>query len=207
MKRTFRLELCRVLVRPSGMALRTLRRDTGCFFRPLSEPEALAWCSDPELALKPGPVQAAFARGEACLGAFDGERLVGYSWLAYAPAPHTDGLWVHFDAGGRYTYKKFVRRSHRGRHVAHGLSALGDAPAFVRGRQYSISFVSVFNRASLRSTTRAGSRAVGFAGILSLGRLRLCFRSPGARRYGFRFATAAARGAPPRLFSSASSRG
>ena len=194
-------------VRPLGSALRTLRRDSGCSFRALTEPEALAWCADPELEMKPDAVQAAFARGEACLGAFDGDRLVGYSWLAYAPAPHTGGMWVHFDPGGRYTYKKFVRPAYRGRRVAHGLSALGDAPAFVRGRQYSINFVSVFNRASLKSTARSGSRTVGYAGILRCGRLRLPFRSPGARRYGFRFAPAAARGAPPRAFRSASSRG
>jgi GNAT superfamily N-acetyltransferase len=203
----FHLELCQVLARPFGAALRTLQRDTRCSYRPLTEPEALAWCDDPELELRPDQVQAAFVRGDLCLGAFDGERLVGYVWLAFEPAPHTGGVWVHFHPRARYSYKKFVRPAYRGRKVAHGLSALGDAPVFVRGRQFSINFVSVLNRASLKSSRRSGSRSVGYAGILRCGKLSLPFRSPGARGYGFRFAVDVARAPAPRPLSRASSRG
>jgi hypothetical protein len=208
-KRRFQLELCCVLVRPFGAARQTLQRSAaGLTYRALAEPEALAWCSDPELELNASQVQAAFARGDVCLGAFDGTRLVGYGWLAYEPAPHTGGAWVHFDPEGRYSYKKFVRPGDRGRRVAHGLSALADAPVFVRGRRFTISFVDLLNRASLRSTLRSGSRKVGFAGIVRLGRHALALASPGARRYGFRFAPSSARAAPPaRPFSRASSRG
>src|SRR5687767_5836956 len=131
-KRRFQLELCCVLVRPLGAARQTLQRSAaGLTYRALTEPEALAWCSDPELELNAYQVQAAFARGDVCLGAFDGARLVGYGWLAYGPAPHTGGAWVHFDPEARYSYKKFVRPGDRGRRVAHGLSALADAPVFV----------------------------------------------------------------------------
>ena len=42
-----------------------------------------------------------------------------------------------------------------------------------------------------RSTGRAGSRTVGYAGFVRLGRRTLALRSPGAARYGFRFAPAA----------------
>jgi hypothetical protein len=206
-KLRLQLDLCRVLARPFGAALRTLQRDGRIALRALTEPEALAWCGDPELELKPDQVQAAFGRGEVCLGAFDGGRLVGYVWLAYGPAPHTGGMWVQFDPRGRYTYKKFVRPAYRGRKVAHGLSALGDAPAFARGREFSLHFVALGNRASLKSALRSGSRTVGYAGVLRCGQLSMPFRSPGARRYGFRFAPDAARGAASRLLSSASSRG
>ena len=81
------------------------------------------------------------------------------------------------------------------------------SPVFRRGRQFTLSFVNLSNRASLRSTGRAGSRTVGYAGFVRLGRRTLALRSPGAARYGFRFAPAAADAATPRFFSSASSRG
>lgn len=200
-------ELCCVLVRPFGAARRSLQGSAGLDCRALAEPELLAWCEDGELELKPAQVRAALARGDLCLGAFDGAQLVGYSWLAFRPAPHVGGLWVHFHPEARYSYKKFVRPAYRNRKLSHALSAFADAPVFRRGRQFTLSFVNLANRASLRSTARAGSRTVGYAGFVRFGRRTLAWRSPGAARYGFRFAPAAAGAAAPRFFSSASSRG
>ncbi|MGH8669909.1 MAG: hypothetical protein ACREUN_00195 [Burkholderiales bacterium] len=207
LRRRVGLELCRVLARPVGAALHTLQRGGGFTYRALLEPEALACCADAELELRPDAVQAAFARGDVCLAALEGARVVGYVWLAFGPAPHTRGTWVHFDPQARYSYKKFVRPAYRGRRIAHGLNALADAPVFVRRRQFTVHFVNLHNQASLKSTTRSGSRTVGYAGILRWGRLALTFRSPGARDYGFRFVAQAPRPAAPRSFSRASSRG
>ncbi|HEX2199904.1 MAG TPA: hypothetical protein VHG88_14960 [Burkholderiales bacterium] len=193
MRPNLKLELCCVLVRPFGAAFQTLQRGSGpaLTLRALREPELLAWCSDPDLELRPEQVRAALARGDVCLGALDGAKLVGYVWLAFDPAPHTGGVHVDFHPAGRYSYKKFVRPAYRGRRVAHALNALADAPVFRRDRQFTLSFVHLKNRASLRSARRSGSQPVGYAALLRCGRRLLPFSSPGARRYGFRFLSSA----------------
>ena len=188
LRRRLGLHVCRVMVRELGSARRTRAPEGADLeFRALRACELLRWCRDPALELEPEQVRAAWLRGDRCLGALHGERLVGYLWLAYGPTPHTDGLWVEFHPDARYSYKKFVLPDYRGKRTAHGLSALADSDAFTRGRRFAINFVALENRASLKATRRSGSRTVGYAGYLRWGAAVIAFRSRGARAYGFRF--------------------
>lgn len=54
--------------------------------------ELLRAADDPELQLHPDFVRGALARGDFAFGAFEGDRLVGYTWRTFTAAPYFDGL-------------------------------------------------------------------------------------------------------------------
>ncbi|MEO8157955.1 MAG: GNAT family N-acetyltransferase [Betaproteobacteria bacterium] len=153
----------------------------------MSEGGLLPHCADAGLQLTESHVRAAYGRGDLCVAAFDGDYLVGYQWFAFGPTPHIDGVWVDFNTSVRYGYKQFVRPEYRGRHIAAGLSTHCDRTCVQRGCLRTVSFIDLENDASWRATSRLGSRAVGYAGYVSLFGLFFAFRTAGARVCGFRF--------------------
>jgi hypothetical protein len=154
----------------------------------LCEPaELLGWSVDPELELGPAKIEEAFGRGDACVGAFEGERLVGYVWYSYGDAPHCAGIWVRIPREARYAYKALLRRSCRGKGWGKALYEHCGAVSPQRGRSLGITFIYVDNLASIRPAEQAGWCTVGVAGHLGNGRLFLPFRSPSVRRLGFAF--------------------
>lgn len=180
------LEICRIVTRPLGSASKH-SAPADVRFRFLSEPQLLPHCADPELELSQRQVRDAFRRGDLCVGAYDAGKLVGYQWLALGATPHVRGVWVEFDRRSRYSYKKFVRPDYRGRRIAEGLSTHADQLCRELGRTSTIGFIRLDNDASWRASARLGSRTVGYAGYLPIGDRIIAFRSPGARRCGFRF--------------------
>jgi len=132
-------------------------------------------------------VRAAFERGDLCIGALDGARLVGYLWIGFSATPHVGGVWVDFNPRARYSYKSFVRPAYRGRRIVQGLYVVADDLCHRRGRRFLIHFVDADNRASLAAVLRSGSRRVGYACYLRWPGVFAAWRSPGAARYGFRF--------------------
>src|SRR5690606_15093936 len=132
-------------------------------------------------------VRLAFARGELCVGALHGKKLVGDEWHAFGAAPDVDGIWVSVSPEARYSYKKFVRPEYRGQRIGAGLSSYSDVQCLERGRKWSVGFVGLNNPASFRVARRLGSRTIGYAGYFRFGDRFIAFRSPGAKRFGFRF--------------------
>lgn len=153
----------------------------------LAESQILAWCGDPELELDEERVRAACQRGDVCVAALEAGRLVGYMWFAFDAVPHIRGVWVKFGASARYSYKSFVRPSHRGRGIAPEMYRRANALCPRRGRSINLLVVDVDNTASLRASYAAGRVAVGYVGFFSLLGRTFTFRSPGARRCGFAF--------------------
>ena len=185
LQRYCRLHAFRVLSRPlmpleaaSGGGLR---------FALLGEAELAPYCGDPALELPAASASRSFARGDLCAAAFDGEQLVGYAWFAFGATPESDGVWVQVASGACYTYRHFVRPSHRGRGIARALLRAADAATEARARNRCVTLIHTHNRASVRASERAGSRGAGYAAHLTVfGRL-LCWYSPGARALGLRF--------------------
>jgi Acetyltransferase (GNAT) family len=187
LQRYFGLNLYRVLTRPLDSASHVAPDDPSVHFSVLDEPEVLARCLDPELELSQASVREAFARGDVCVGALEGERLLGYAWFAFSPTPESGGTWVDFAPSATYTYRHFVRPSLRGRRIVGGMLFAADAEALRRGRSTCLTLVYTHNRASIRATERSGARTVGYAACWKLfGRL-LCWRSSGAREAKLRF--------------------
>ncbi len=154
--------------------------------RLLSEPEALAACGDASLDLAAEKVQAAYSRGDLCVGAFAGDTLAGYCWFAFSAAPHLDGVWLDFPADLIYTYKSFVRPAFRGRGMAAALYRFADAAALARGRNAAIICVESHNWPSIAAALRGGFSRAGYAAYRSGGRLR-AWCSTAASEQGLRF--------------------
>ncbi|HEX2482149.1 MAG TPA: hypothetical protein VHQ69_09735 [Methylomirabilota bacterium] len=72
-------------------------------------------------------------RGDLCVAAFEGERLIAYVWRAFGSTPAEDGLWITVPKPARYGYKSFTRPEYRGRHIQQVLSFSTDRLCFERG--------------------------------------------------------------------------
>jgi GNAT superfamily N-acetyltransferase len=155
-------------------------------YAPVDEAQALSWCGDAELELGAAQISRAFARGDRCIGAFAGTRLVGYMWLAFGPAPHVDGIWVRYAPGDCYAYKFFVRARYRGQRIIADLHQRADALCLEAGAHRKLYMVDVHNLASVHAARRNGHLTLGYAGFLRYAGLVQCFQSRGARKAGFK---------------------
>jgi GNAT superfamily N-acetyltransferase len=186
LQRHFGVEINRVVSRPLGVS--GVGEGPGQIqYRVLREGEMLRHCADAALELSPRSVRAAFSRGDVCVGAVDGERLVAYQWLAFGATPHVAGIWVQFNPNACYAYRRFVLPAYRGRRIALSLSHHADAPSAARGRNSIVAFINLRNDASWRAAARAGNRTIGYAGYVELGKRFISLCSTGVQRSGFRF--------------------
>lgn len=161
--------------------------------RRLSEPDVLDLCRDPELDLRRDAVAAAYARGDWCVAAFDADAVAGYCWLAFAPLPHLDGVWVRFDRRVAWTYKSLVLPSYRGKGIAPALYGFSDADSQERGCSDSVICVESHNRPSISAALRAGYAASGYGGYVLRGSRLATWSSPAAKRDGVSFFLPASR--------------
>jgi hypothetical protein len=155
-------------------------------YRLLSEEAVLALCADPSLDLTAIKVRAAYARGDLCVGVFNGAELAGYCWQASAAAPHMDRAWIDFPADVVYTYKSYVRPAYRGRAIAASMYRFADEAWLERGRRHAIICVESHNYPSIAAAKRAGFSSAGYAGYVGAAHLR-AWCSSGAARYRLRF--------------------
>lgn len=153
-------------------------------FRILDESQAIALAADRELEMRPEWSRAAHRRGDRCLAAFEGTRIVGYTWLSRQRALQDEGVELRVGAGGEYRYKTFVRPGDRGRGVMSQLYRAADAAGAAEGLAWSCLCIAPYNDASIAAAGKAGARRVGFLVAWKLGgRVRL-WRSAGARSAG-----------------------
>lgn len=155
--------------------------------RQLSESAVLELCADAQLELRADAVRQAYSRGDLCVGAFRDGALTGYCWLAFAPLPHLDGVWVRFGPSTAWIYKSFVRPSHRGQGIAPALYDFVDGVGAARGRRYSVICVESHNEPSIRAALRAGYRSAGHGGYVVKGLPALSWCTPAARKHGVAF--------------------
>lgn len=178
------LRFFRFFARPLETRPTTL---AGFAMRPLQPADLAALSGDPALDLRAEFIAAAWSRGDFCLGAFEGDRLAGYCWFAFAPLPHLDGVWVRFGSDVSWVYKSFVRPSDRGRGIAPALYRFGDPACRERGRSSSLVCVESHNAPSVHAALRAGYAAVGRGSYLRRAPLFLQCRSTAVRARGVSF--------------------
>ncbi len=160
---------------------------TGLVLRMVRKDEALAHCTDSELDLRAAGVEQAFARGDFCVGAYEGARLAGYCWLALSPLPHLDGIWVAIGPHAVWTYKSLVRPAYRGRGIAPALYRFADAACRQRGRSQSLLCVEAHNTPSVAAGLRAGYAPSGWAAWLRRDARLRAWYSPALTPLGVRF--------------------
>src|SRR5687768_13161565 len=158
----------------------------GVTFRKLTERELLEAAEDPvlDLDLDPQFIREATKRGDLAWGAFEHDRLVGYTWRASSQAPFADGVWVRVPAPFQYGYKSYTLPSHRGLGIYPATGRVADQQSLELGYPAMLHLVDISNIASLRAANQLGSMTAGYAGYLKLFGRRLTFRSPGARVIG-----------------------
>ena len=159
----------------------------GLTLRLLREDELLRACADPELDLRGDGVRTAYARGDLCVGALDGEKLAGYCWLAFSPVHHLEGVWVRFGPTSVWTYKSLVRPSYRGRGIAPALYRFADGLCRERGRSTSILCVEDHNAPSASAALRAGYAPSGRAAWVRRGRTLRTWTSRAVESHGIEF--------------------
>lgn len=152
-----------------------------------SEPQLLDLCGRQELDLRSGAVSAAFERGDLCVVAYEGTRLAGYCWLAFAPLPHLDGVWVRFAPNVVWTYKSLVLPAYRGRGIAPLLYRFADQTCLERQRICSVICVESHNGSSANAALKAGYADAGAGGYLRWGRIYYDWYSTLVRRNGVSF--------------------
>jgi GNAT superfamily N-acetyltransferase len=155
--------------------------------RQMGQRDVLMLCSDPAFDLAEDKVQAAFARGDLCIAAFAGDRVVAYCWIAFAPLPHLDGVWADFDNRGTWIYKSLVLPSHRGQGIAPALYGLARNVSLARGREFSVICVETHNAASIHAARSAGYGPCGYGSYVMLGRKLASWFSKRAKAVGLRF--------------------
>ena len=124
--------------------------------------ELVALCSDKTLDLREAMVRDAFARGDACVGAFLEGRLAGYVWFAYEQAPHVNGVRVQVPSQAIYRFKSFVRPACRGRGIAPALYGAADALVARPGRESVVNCIAVQNGASIAASLKSGGAPLGW---------------------------------------------
>jgi hypothetical protein len=181
------LVLCHISVRPLRTHLPPGARPDGIVTRVMTSDDlARAQLSAPA-QFEPDFVAAAQARGDFCVGAFDGDRIVSFGWRTFSTAPADDGLWVGTPRPFPYGYKAFTDPAYRGRHLRDVVSLAGDQICLARDCTQMIGYRETHNFASIASSLRRGSVFVGYAGWFKLFGRVWAFHSPGVRRLGLRF--------------------
>ena len=178
------LHLYRVGLRP---LVRQARQLDGISVRIASPDELLQAASDPALDMRADFVRSALARGDFAIGAFEGDRLVGYAWRTFTAAPDVDDLWVRVDRPCHYLYKGFTLPSHRGRHIQVAIPLFSDRYFLDQGYTSEVGIVDIANFASINNGKRLGRRKIGHAGYVKWFGRCIPFRTPAVKRIGFQF--------------------
>lgn len=180
------LQVSYALTRPLGHR-QAVHSHAGCSIRIVTLQDLEAASAERGMDLDPEAFRRAIDRGDICVGAFDGDRLVAYTWRAFQTAPHNNGLWVQFRPPFRYGYKALTLPAYRGLHLQEAMAPLLDEMSIRRGYTHAISFIETHNHPSLRMSLRSGNRIVGLIGYVRVFGRYFPFRSRGAANLGFGF--------------------
>lgn len=178
------LHIYRVNLRPLVRRSPEPHLPDGITVRIVPAEELLKAAGDPELDLGVDFVRDALARGDMAFGAFEGDRLVGYTWRTFTAAPDSDALWVKVSHPCQYSYKAFTRASYRRRRIHVAITYFADAYLLARGYGFEVGYMEISNFSSIGVANFLGRRRVGYAGYVKwLGR-RIPFRTPAVRKIG-----------------------
>jgi hypothetical protein len=178
------LHVYRISVRPLVRCPPESRFPGDITVRMVQPEELLKAVEDPELDMPADFVRGALARGDIAFGAFEGDRLVSYTWRTFTAAPYFDGLWARVDRPYQYTYKSFTLPAYRGRHIHVGITLFADTHLLERGYTAEVGFINVINFTSIGVAKYLGRQRIGYAGYVKLFGHRILFRTPSARRVG-----------------------
>lgn len=184
LRRYIGLHIYRINVRPLATQSSQPPLPSGITVRIVPREELLKAAGDPDLDLDLDFVRDALARGDMAFGAFEGDRLVGYTWRTFTAAPDRDGLWARVSHPYQYSYKAFTRPSHRRKRIHVAVTALADAYLLRCGYAFEVGYLEVDNFASIGLADFMGRRKIGYAGYVRWFGRSIPFRTPAVRKVG-----------------------
>lgn len=156
-------------------------------YRLMSWEDQLKAVDDPMLHLQAEFINKAKVRGDIVFGAYDGEKIVAYTWRSRLLAPHGSDLQVRCGKKYSYSYKTLTHPDYRGLRLMPSILLFSDAEMLKRGYSHRIGFVEVTNFESLASGKYMGSKAIGYAGYAKWFGRYFHFRTRDVRKAGFEF--------------------
>jgi hypothetical protein len=141
---------------------------------------------DPAYGFNEQTVSGNFARGDVCVVTFLNDRLASYSWVRYQPVEIRGSVWADFGPGHRYTVWGYTHPDFRGRHIRGSFGALDELDR-EQAITHTINYIDTHNFSSLRAEARHGGEIIGLAGHFKVFGRIFTFRSPGLKKYGFKF--------------------
>lgn len=184
LRRHFGIHIYRINVRPLVTHSPEALLPGGITVRVVPPQELFKAARDPDLDLDPGFVRDALARGDMAFGAFENDRLVGYTWRTFTAAPDRDGLWARVSHPCLYAYKGFTRSSHRRKRIHVAVTAFADAYLLRHGFAFEVGYLEINNFASIGLADFMGRRKIGYAGYLKWFGRGIPFRTPAVKKIG-----------------------
>jgi len=178
------LHIYRINVRPLVRQSPEPYLPSGITVRIVPPEELLKAAGDPDLDLGLDFVRNALARGDVAFGAFEGDRLVGYTWRTFTAAPDRDGLWARVSHPYQYSFKAFTRPSHRRKRIHVAITSLADAYLLRRGYTFEVGYMEIDNFASIGVANFLGRRRIGYAGYVKWFGRSIPFRTPAVKKIG-----------------------
>jgi hypothetical protein len=129
-------------------------------------------------------VRDALVRGDMAFGAFERDRLVGYTWRTFTAAPDRDGLWARVSHPYQYSYKAFTRPSYRRKRIHVAITFVADAYLLRRGYMFEVGYMEIDNFASIGVADFLGRRRIGYAGYVKWFGRSIPFRTPAVKKIG-----------------------
>jgi hypothetical protein len=178
----------------SWVVVRPLQRDPD--FPPLAEgreariastEELIAAAADPVNDMNSTWLRKAHDRGELCAAVFEGDKILSYTWRAFGPTPHEQGLEVRFSPQYVYGFYAYTRPECRCQGLQHAADFVSDSRLIEMGYTHGIGFIETHNYPSMISQRKRGAYRVGYAGYLYLLGRVYTFQSPGAKKHAFGF--------------------
>jgi hypothetical protein len=156
-------------------------------YRVVRSDEITRAARDPLYEISPAFLDTALTRGDLCMGAFAGERLVAFGFSSAQPTNIDADFCFSFPPGWMYNFKEFTLPAWRGRRIH---AALWGARRWQilreRGVRNVVALVMATNYPSLASFRRLGfRRAFGFA-IVGKGEKRCLLARGSGRQATFR---------------------
>ncbi len=178
------LHIYRINVRPLGSPSSEPSLPSGITVRIVPPLELLKAAREPDLDLDLDFVRDALARGDMAFGAFEGDRLVGYTWRTFTAAPDRDGLWARVSHPYQYSFKAFTRPSHRRKRIHVAITSFADAYLLRRGYAFEVGYLEIDNFASIGLADFMGRRKIGYAGYVNWFGRSIPFRTPAVKKIG-----------------------
>jgi len=181
------LFFCSVEVRTLCAEPKLPKLAPGRSVRVATQQELEAVAADPIYEMSKSFIRESLERGSYCMAVFQDDKIISYAWRSFSTTPHVGGIWVEIGPNYRYGYKGFTHPDFRQQGLQHFTSLASDADAIRRGCTLGIGFIETHNYPSLISNAKRNNKRVGFAGYLRFRGRVFPFRTPGAKKHGFRF--------------------